>query len=153
MQFINCTTRKPLFRDLYESCSTIHGSYLSDSKVSFYMKEISFTCKFYSFSYEWLCNRPRFDGEATWTTTCVLGSTVTILGICSVRPEYNLCPRLLVLSKSTTQCKWGSLIVGYFTEYWIDRLFRHHSCSAKSRESDQNTTRWKEVIKQYQLGK
>ena len=115
--FATCTSRVQPFTDRI----------VSTVRMPFYMKEISFTCKFYSFSYEWLCTRPRFDGEATCTTACGLGSTVTILGIYSVRPEYNLCQRLLVLSKSTAQCKWGSLIVGYFTEYWIDRLFRHHS--------------------------
>ena len=37
MQFTNCTTREPLFHDLYgsyksyESCQAIHGSYLFDS--------------------------------------------------------------------------------------------------------------------------
>ena len=115
--FATCTSRVQPFTDRI----------VSTVRMPFYMKEISFTCKFYSFSYEWLCTRPRFDGEATCTTACGLGSTVTILGIYSVRPEYNLCQRLLVLSKSTAQCKWGSFIVGYFTEYWIDRLFRHHS--------------------------
>ena len=29
-----------------------------------YENEISFTCKLNSFSYEWLCTRPRFDREA-----------------------------------------------------------------------------------------
>ena len=29
-----------------------------------YENEISFTCKLNSFSYEWLCTRPRFEREA-----------------------------------------------------------------------------------------
>ena len=41
--------------------------------------EISFTCKLNSFSYEWLCSRPRFDGEAK--SYCTWKCAVAQLGV------------------------------------------------------------------------
>ena len=36
-----------------------------------YESEISFTCKLNSFSYEWLCTRPRFEREASGSSEMV----------------------------------------------------------------------------------
>ena len=36
-----------------------------------YENEISFTCKLNSFSYEWLCTRPRFEREASGNSEMV----------------------------------------------------------------------------------
>ena len=37
-----------------------------------YENEISFTCKLNSFSYEWLCARPRFEREALGNSSSIL---------------------------------------------------------------------------------
>ena len=54
-------------KDAYEAISELPSA--SFSKRVFvlilsYENEISFTCKLNSFSYEWLCTRPRFEREA-----------------------------------------------------------------------------------------
>ena len=54
--------------------------------------EISFTCKSNSFSYEWLCTRPRFDREALGNSEMVylchekgLEESMTGLPCCTMR--------------------------------------------------------------------